>query len=123
MTHRFSLLLLAALVSACAGHQAYSDATTVQERKAYVTCAVTRAFLSPDHRDATTEVARSAMRQCESERQAVMLKLIEENADKPFGMKFVEATMEELQAAMLDHLALRLSQSRARTRPGPGPDS
>jgi hypothetical protein len=118
MVNRFSFVLFAALVSGCAGNQAYSDATNSQERKAYITCTVTRAFLSPDHGDTATEVARRAMRQCDSERQAVMLRLIEENVDKPFGMKFVETYMEELQAAMLDHIALRLSQARARSPAG-----
>ena len=118
MFNRLSLVVLAALMSGCAGNQAYSDATNAQERKAYITCAVTRAFLSPDHGDTTAEIARGAMRQCDSERHAVMLKLIEENADKPFGMKFVEAYMEALQAAMLDHIGLRLSQSRAHGHTG-----
>lgn len=118
MANHSSLLLLAVLITGCAGNQAYSDATNTQERKAYVNCAVTRAFLSPDPDRSTTEIARGAMRQCDGERQAVMLKLIEENGDKPFGMKFVEAYMEELQAAMLDHIALRLSQSRARGHAG-----
>ncbi len=113
MAYRFFLLFFVAFLSACAGNQAYSDTTNTQERKAYVTCAVTRAFLSPDSTRPATEIARRAISQCDSERQAVLLKLIEENADKPFGMKFVEAYMEELQAAMLDHIALRLSQSRA----------
>lgn len=118
MANRFSLVLLAALMSGCAGHQTYSDATNALERKAYITCAVAHAFLSPDNGDTATDIARSAMHQCDGERQAVMLKLIEENADKPFGMKFVQAYMEELHAAMLEHIALRLSQSRARGHAG-----
>lgn len=120
MVHRSSLALLAALITGCAGNRAYSDATNAQERKAYIACAVTRAFLGTDHGETPAKIARSAIRQCDGERQAVMLKLIEENADKPFGMKFVEAYMEELHAAMLDHIALRLSQSRARAPTGTG---
>ena len=118
MFNRPALVLLAALVTGCAGNQTYSDAANAPERKAYITCAVTRAFLNPDRGLAATETARDALRQCDSERQAVMLKLVEENADKPFGMKFVEAYMEELHAAMLEHIALRLSQSRARSHTG-----
>lgn len=120
MANRSSLVLLAFLMTGCAGNQAYSDATNQQERKAYITCAVTRAFLSPDQGEAATAIAHNAMRQCDNERHAVMLKLIEENADKPFGTKFVEAYMEELHAAMRDHIALRLSQSRARGQAGTG---
>lgn len=119
MLARLALALLVTLLSGCAARQAYSDATNVHERKIYIACAVTHAFLNTDHNATPADVARSAMGQCDSERHAVMLKLMEENADKPFGMKFVESYMNELHAAMLDHIALRLTQSRACQR-GPG---
>ena len=114
MLNRLSCALLAMLMTGCAGHQAYSDATNAHERKTYIACAVTRAFLDTYPDSAPEDVARIALHQCDGERQAVMLKLIEENADKPFGMTFVEAYMNELHATMLDHIALRLTQSRAR---------
>lgn len=120
MANRPFLVLLAVLMTGCAGNHAYSDATNRLERKAYIACAVTRAFLNTNHGDTAAVIAHNAMRQCDSERQAVMLKLIEENANKPFGMKFVEAYMEELHAAMRDHITLRLSQSRAHGDAGTG---
>ena len=120
MVHRLSCALLATLLTGCATNQAYSDATNVQERKAYIACAITRAFLNQDHDAAPEEIARNALSQCDSAQQAVMLKLIEENADKPFGMKFVEAYMRELNATMLEHIALRLTQSRAHERTSSG---
>ncbi|HZW21366.1 hypothetical protein [Noviherbaspirillum sp.] len=110
------LLVAAVLLAACAGPRphAYSDAANAQERKAYVTCAVTRAFLHADQEAAPEEVAHDAMRQCGREREAVMRKLVEENADKPFGMSFVASYMDALHASMREHIALRLSQARAR---------
>jgi hypothetical protein len=118
MLTRLAFALLAVLLGGCATNQAYSDATNVQERKIYIACAVMHAFLDTDQDADPADVVRSAMNQCYRERHAVMLKLIEENADKPFGMKFVESHMNELHAAMLDHIALRLTQSRARVQRG-----
>lgn len=110
---RLFSILLTALLTSCAVHQSYSDATNVQERKIYIGCAVTRAFLNPDYDTSTHEVARIAIDQCNVERQVLLLKLIEENIDKPFGMNFVESYMNELHATMLNHIALRLALSRA----------
>ena len=112
MVNRLSVALLVTLLTGCAANQVYSDASNAQERKTYIACAVTRAFLDVNHDAAPEEVARKAMHRCDGERQAVMFKLIEENADKPFGMKFVEAYMNELHATMRDHIALRIIQSR-----------
>ena len=120
MFNRLSCMLITTFLAGCATSQAYSDATNAQERKAYIACAVSRAFLSADDSAAPEDIARRAMVRCESERHAVMLKLIEENADKPFGMKFVEAYMNELHATMIDHIALRLAQSRPREHKGTG---
>ena len=104
--------LLATLLSACATTQTYSDATNAQERKAYITCAVTRAFLNADRSMPPQEVALAAINRCSNERQAVYAKLVAENTDKPFAMSFVESYMEELHTAMLEHIALRLTQAR-----------
>lgn len=61
------------------------------------------------------EVALAAISQCSNERQAVYAKLVKENTGKPFAMSFVEAYMEELHTAMLEHIALRLTQARNNT--------
>lgn len=114
MPNRFAPVLLAAVLTACATPQTYSDATNAEERKSYVACAVTRAFLSGDDKAPPEEVARAAVAECAGEREAVYTKLVAENAGKPFAMRFIEAYMDELHAAMLDHIALRLSQSRAK---------
>lgn len=111
MRHRLTSAFLALCMAGCA--TPYSDAANEHERKAYIACAVTRAFLYTG--DASPEaVARGAMLQCEAERHAVLLRLAEENAGKPFAARFVASYMDTLHAAMLDHIALRLAQSRAR---------
>lgn len=120
MRTRLACLVLAMLIAGCAVPQPYSDAGNVPERKAYIACAVTRAFLQADPGAAPEDIARSAIHRCEDERHAVMLKLLEENAGKPFGAAFVGAYMDTLQATMLDHIALRLAQSRARASSGGG---
>lgn len=108
---RFALALLTAFLSGCATTQAYSDATT-QERKSYITCAVTRAFLNVDHSISPQEVALAAISRCTSERQAVYAKLVAENSGKLFAMSFIDAYMNELHTVMLEHIALRLTQTR-----------
>lgn len=118
MVIRLFSTLLAALLASCALPPTYSDTASVQERKSYVACAVTRAFLDRARDTPPEEAARSALRQCDSKRQTLLHKLIEENAGKPFGMRFVEAYMDELHAAMIAHIALRLAQSRARQGSG-----
>ncbi|OWW18337.1 hypothetical protein [Noviherbaspirillum denitrificans] len=110
MRHRKTCAILAALLAGCAAP--YSDTANEQERKAYIACAVTRAFLHAGSDAAPETVALDAMRQCDGERLAVLLKLLEENAGKPFGAQFVQAYMDTLQATMIDHIALRIAQAR-----------
>jgi hypothetical protein len=107
-----SAFVLAFLVG-CAVHETYSDTTNVGERKAYIACAVTRAFTNPNHGLSPEDTARLAIGKCANERDAVYTKLIAENAGKPFSMRFIQAYMDELHQVMLDHIALRLSQARA----------
>lgn len=116
MVNRLASLVIVAFLSACAAPQTYSDTSNAEERKAYVACAVTRAFLNEEHDAPPNEVAELAVLQCAGEREAVYTKLIVENAGKPFAARFVEAYMDELHRTMLDHIALRLSQARARDR-------
>lgn len=115
MAIRAVLVLIAVVLAGCASSQAYSDATNAWERKAYITCAVTRALLVDDYDAAPQEAVRKAMQQCNDERLALFAKLIAENAGKPFAMTFVEAYMDELQATMLEHISLRLEQRNSRT--------
>lgn len=113
---RLAFVFMVVLLTGCGTLQSYSDLTNAEERKSYIACAVTRAFLNPDHELPPHENARIAIGQCKKERLAVYTKLIQENVDKPFGMRFVETYMHELHATMLDHIAMRLEQSRLQRR-------
>ena len=113
MTVRFWLLLAAMFVAGCAT-QPYADTTILLERKAYAACVVTHAFLSTDTDTSEQALARSAILQCLHERQTVHAKLLAENADRPAAAEFADAYMTELDAAMLQHLAMRLAEERHR---------
>lgn len=110
----FSSLLIPAILLGCAAQPPYSDSMVLLERKAYATCAITRAFLSPERETSAQTLARSALLQCQHERQMVYAKLIAENTDKPAAAAFADGYMDELDAIMLRHLAMRLTEARQR---------
>jgi hypothetical protein len=113
MTFRLTSAFLLAFLAGCAVSETYSDTMNVEERKAYIACAVTQAFTTPNHNLSPADIAYLSIGKCASEREAVYRKLIAENAGKSFSMRFIQAYMDELHEVMLDHIALRLSQARA----------
>lgn len=118
MRPHHTLVLLAAFLTGCAAPQTYSDAHNALERKTYITCAVTRAFLDAGGGASPRETARTAIGQCRNERRALYAKLVAENVGKPFAMSFVEGYMDELHATMLEHIALRLEQASTQKQSG-----
>jgi hypothetical protein len=114
MSARFSSLLMTVILAGCATQPPYSDSTVLLERKAYAACAITRAFLSSETDASTQTLARNAILQCQRERQMVYAKLLAENTGKPAAAAFADGYMDELDAIMLKHLAMRLAEARQR---------
>lgn len=113
MAIRAALVFIIVFLSGCATSLAYSDGANAQERKSYINCAVTRAFVNAEQETSSQEAVRAAIGQCKTERRALYAQLITENAGKPFAMNFVDAYMDRLHATMLEHITLRLEQSRS----------
>ncbi|HYD97286.1 MAG TPA: hypothetical protein VEC01_18320 [Noviherbaspirillum sp.] len=90
-------------------------ASDFPERKAYLGCALARAF--PDAAQDASEdgVMQAAMWNCRSEREALQAAL---NAEHPGNPGAARACMDELEAVLLEHMALRLAQVRRKALPG-----
>lgn len=112
---RVKLYLLAATMAAlagCAVNPSYTDATISPERKAYIHCAVVKAYSRFNAPDATLDIARTAVQECEPQKLAVYDKLLAENAGQAQGKHFADSYISELSATMVSHIALRLDEVR-----------
>ena len=112
MTRLFALALAAFLLPGCSTRGPGSAVNDFPERKVYVTCAVTRAFLQPADNMSEEEVVVAAIDKCRTEREAVYTRLTIEHPGNPAA---VEEYMDALHATMLEHIALRLAQSRRKS--------
>jgi hypothetical protein len=118
---RVKLYLLAATMAAfagCAVNPSYTDATISPERKAYIHCAVVKAYSRYDAPAAALDIARNAVQECEPQKRAVYAKLLAENAGQAQGKLFADSYISELSATMVSHIALRLDEVRTQRRSG-----
>ena len=109
------LALIASLLAGCSTRGPESAANDFPARKAYVSCAVTRAFLQPADTLSEEEIVLAAINDCRRERDAVYNRLV---ADHPGNPAAVETYMGTLHATMLEHISLRLAQARRKPLPG-----
>lgn len=115
------LYLLAAAMAAiagCAVNPSYTDATISPERKAYIHCAVVKAYSRFDTPEAALDIARTAVEECEPQKRAVYDKLLAENASQAQGKLFADSYISELSATMVNHIALRLDEVRVQRKDG-----
>lgn len=115
MPNRLPALLSTLALAACATGQpqrqaAQEPAELAAARKAYAACAVNHAFANLRAPLSEQDLAQYALQQCQAERQAVRGRL-------PAGEAV--AYLDEVDAVILDHLALRVRQARA-TQPEGG---